>query len=342
MWRYEGRNGRTTKVPYRVDGYRASSTNSDDWSDYTIVVRTLENRPQEFDGIGFVFSKDDPYVGADLDNCLERGEVKPWARPIIEKLSDTYMEISPSGKGIKIFAEAKLPGRGKRKPYGYGAIEIYDRDRFFAVTGRAFNRAPLQIEDHQADIESLYRSLERTPKNGDENVSLQKEGKIRKGHRHDSLVSLAGTMRRHGMSVDEIDAALQVANSTRCEPPYDRQHVRKIADSAGQWEPGPTNGAAHGQETQERSKAADEQETEGLPKPEFNEKGRLIAIVPTIGNTLLHLDRFAKNEGEKLHVFRDGVYRDNGREVIRKTGQQLMEHWGAAGQWKKGIADEVY
>lgn len=79
------------------------------------------------------------------------------------------------------------------------------------------------------------------------------------------------------------------------------------------------------------------------PKPEFHGRtGRLLSVVPTIGNTLLHTERFAKNEGEKLHVFRDGVYRDDGREVIRTAGQRLMEEWGAASQWKKGIADEVY
>lgn len=234
MWRYETRDEKRTKVPYRVDGHKASPTNTEDWSDYRTVVRTLEGRPREFNGIGFVFGPDDPFAGVDFDNCLEDGEVKQWAQPIIERFSDTYMEISPSGKGIKIFAKAGLPGRGKRKEYGDHAIEIYDRGRFFAVTGQAFNGAPLQIEDHQADIEALYKSLERPSKNG--NGSAITQGKIPKGRRHNFLVSLAGTMHRRGMSEEAIDAALWAENCARCEPPHDRQHVRKIAESAQGWE----------------------------------------------------------------------------------------------------------
>jgi putative DNA primase/helicase len=110
MWRRE----QGTKVPYRVDNRRASTTSPHDWSDYATVIRTLENGSEEFAGIGFVFCTDDPYVGVDLDNCLEGGAVKPWARALIERFSDTYAEISPSGKGVKIFAKAKLAGRGKR------------------------------------------------------------------------------------------------------------------------------------------------------------------------------------------------------------------------------------
>lgn len=62
-------------------------------------------------------------------------------------------------------------------------------------------------------------------------------GKIPQGGRHNALVSLAGTMRHRDMSVGAIDAALWSENLARCEPPYDRHHVRQIAESAGHWEP---------------------------------------------------------------------------------------------------------
>jgi predicted P-loop ATPase len=227
MWRREHK----TKSPYRVDDHKASTTDSKDWSDYPTVLKTLQNRPDHFAGVGYVFSKDDPYVGVDLDNCLEAGKIKPWAQPIIETFSDTYAEVSPSRNGVKIFAKAKLAGRGKRKVYDHHAIEIYDRGRFFTVTGEALNGAPLTIEDHQADIDALYESLEHPSRSG----RAPKGGKIPKGERHDSLVSLAGTMRRRGMSVQAIDAGLWAENCERCEPPYDRQHIRQIAESAAPW-----------------------------------------------------------------------------------------------------------
>jgi putative DNA primase/helicase len=39
------------------------------------------------------------------------------------------------------------------------------------------------------------------------------------------------------MNVDAIDAALQTVNATQCDPPYNWQHVRKIAESSTKWEP---------------------------------------------------------------------------------------------------------
>ncbi|MBX3097482.1 MAG: bifunctional DNA primase/polymerase [Fimbriimonadaceae bacterium] len=56
---------------------------------------------------------------------------------------------------------------------------------------------------------------------------------IPEGRRNSTLTSLAGTMRRPGMSVAEIDAALQKVNLDRCKPPLDAAEVSKIARSIG-------------------------------------------------------------------------------------------------------------
>jgi len=46
------------------------------------------------------------------------------------------------------------------------------------------------------------------------------------GERHDTFVSLAGSMRRRGMSVASIEAALLEENATRCDPPLPETEVR--------------------------------------------------------------------------------------------------------------------
>jgi len=60
---------------------------------------------------------------------------------------------------------------------------------------------------------------------------------IPEGQRHDSLIRLAGTMRRPGMTEGAIFAALLVENNTRCQPPLPESDIRAMAKTAMTWEP---------------------------------------------------------------------------------------------------------
>jgi hypothetical protein len=62
-------------------------------------------------------------------------------------------------------------------------------------------------------------------------------GAIPEGHRNDTLMSLAGTMRRRGMGAEEIEAALLVTNNKRCDPPLATDEVKKIASSVCRYKP---------------------------------------------------------------------------------------------------------
>src|SRR4051794_7216460 len=54
---------------------------------------------------------------------------------------------------------------------------------------------------------------------------------IAAGERNSTLASLAGSIRRPGMSEAEILAALKVANRDRCKPPLPDEEVEQIAES---------------------------------------------------------------------------------------------------------------
>jgi hypothetical protein len=58
------------------------------------------------------------------------------------------------------------------------------------------------------------------------------------GVRHKKLMSLAGGLRRKGMTADEIATVLMAANWAHCEPPLDDSEVAGIAKSAGRYERG--------------------------------------------------------------------------------------------------------
>lgn len=232
-WRYETRDGKSTKVPYNLRGYRASTTNSLDWASAEAVSELWRRATNLYAGRGFVFVKTDLLVGIDLDDCLDHGNLKPWARGVVERFSDTYMETSPSGDGIKIWCRGSLPANVPGIRVGDGAIELYDHARFFTVTGCAFHGAPLQVEDHAADVMALYNSLTM----GKKHWPLQppEEGRIPYGQQHSTLVSLAGTLRARHVCEYAIEACLLEVNKRQCEKPGPEQNIRRIVRSTRRW-----------------------------------------------------------------------------------------------------------
>jgi len=153
-WRSEERGGKPTKIPYYpLTGGRASSTNPDTWAGYSEAVAAYKEG--SYDGIGFVFTKEDEFVGVDLDHCLnEAGEVESWAREIIDEL-DSYTEASPSGTGVHILLKATLSDGRNRK----GPVEIYSHGRYFTVTGKHLEGTPRTIENRQEQILALRRRV---------------------------------------------------------------------------------------------------------------------------------------------------------------------------------------
>jgi len=139
-WRYEERDGKQTKVPYTPTGWRASSTDLMTWTTCAEAYRYYLDG--HCDGIGFVFSSADPYVGIDCDDCRdpETGEVAPWSQSIIDRVRDGYVEISPSGRGIHIILEGTVRDGKTRKDVvvdgkAVGRVELYSRAKFFTITG---------------------------------------------------------------------------------------------------------------------------------------------------------------------------------------------------------------
>ncbi len=145
-WKIIDRDGKKSKAPINpITGSLASSTDPSDWGSFAKAIEACQADPK-LAGVGFVFTADDPYCGVDLDNCIdpESGQLKRWAADFLAKL-DSYTETSPSGTGVKVFIKANKPGRRCRKAYQDGEIEIYDRDRFFTVTGNRLENISSEV-----------------------------------------------------------------------------------------------------------------------------------------------------------------------------------------------------
>jgi primase-polymerase (primpol)-like protein len=82
----------------------------------------------------------------------EDGKPEPWAAEIVRRLA-SYTEYSPTGTGLHVIVRGGLPGGRNRK----GPIEMYDRGRFFTVTGRPLPGLPATVEDRGGALAALYR-----------------------------------------------------------------------------------------------------------------------------------------------------------------------------------------
>lgn len=157
LWTYQEREGKLTKVPFQTDGTMALANARSTWSSFGAVEYVC--REKGFEGIGFMFSKEDDYIGIDIDKCVdEKGNLTEFATDIIERL-DSYTEFSPSGKGIHIIVKGKLPdyvkGTGK-KSVKYG-LEIYQNGRYFTMTGNRENGNP--IHERTDELEEIFEEF---------------------------------------------------------------------------------------------------------------------------------------------------------------------------------------
>lgn len=161
------RRGKIDKPPFSPildnthnEPWMCSHSNASHWASYSDAqaARTRFG----FDWLGFSFHDADPYSGIDLDGCAKSGveriasrdDIEPWALHIID-LVNSYTEISPSGKGVKIFVRGIV---AKQVTYSMGAhqgIEIYSSKRYFTVTGTHLLGTPLEIHEAQGALDHL-------------------------------------------------------------------------------------------------------------------------------------------------------------------------------------------
>lgn len=154
---FEERNGKRTKVPYcPLTGKRAKSNDPSTWGSFTDAVDKADFL---YDGIGFMFSCS-PYVGIDLDHCIENGVMTDLAKDAIMTLQ-SYAEYSPSGTGVHIICRGQLPVGGNRNDKT--GIEMYATGRYFTMTGNVIPGYE-QIIENSAAIAAVQAKYIISPK----------------------------------------------------------------------------------------------------------------------------------------------------------------------------------
>ena len=69
VWRLEGRDGKSARVPYSVDGSRARVNNASTSTDAASATEICTRH--ECHGFGYVLTAHHPFCGMDLDGCRD-------------------------------------------------------------------------------------------------------------------------------------------------------------------------------------------------------------------------------------------------------------------------------
>ena len=101
-WNFEPREpgedpGKIPYAPDRIDT-RASSTDPTTWGTFTQAEASYMEGGRT--GVGIVLDGDG-LVGVDIDHCVADGVPSAQALALLEQLDAAYVEISPSGTGLR-------------------------------------------------------------------------------------------------------------------------------------------------------------------------------------------------------------------------------------------------
>lgn len=212
------------------------------------------------DRIGFMFSTDDPFVGIDLDKCIDdQGQYNEVALHCLELFKGkSYCEISQSGRGLHFIIRGKRTEWARKQNKEHG-VECYDQTgRYFAMTGNVI-KGYEEIHECQQELELFlgkYLAVNNqtaTKTSAKQHVvpSASVDSSLRKrltsyankvpsasqGGRNSSGFSLAGhlwAITGNDGQVPTFEDVLEVVSewNQRNNPPMDDSEVRAVVQSA--------------------------------------------------------------------------------------------------------------
>src|ERR1035441_9763103 len=141
--------GGVNKIPHNRQGRPAKYTDPSTWLTFDEASQQA-SRPG-YGGIGIVLSEAMGITGIDCDHCLVNGELKPQIEQWVLDLN-TYTEVSFSGDGLHALAFGRIPWNAHHD----AKVEMYDRKRYFVVTGRQVTGTPDAVMPAQAAIDAIH------------------------------------------------------------------------------------------------------------------------------------------------------------------------------------------
>jgi len=142
-------------APYASTENRSSWSNPENWTDFETVQEWLDKHPRMNRSAFIIQSpagdytdEGDPLLFVDYDDVIPEGEERPnaAAMEIMDRLGETYTDISTSGTGVHQIFCGRLPDGVRTVTFdlgaGIGEVEIYDRKRVCVMTGERIAGTP--------------------------------------------------------------------------------------------------------------------------------------------------------------------------------------------------------
>lgn len=143
---WDEQRGKYDKVPRQpaAPQYGLSTVRPERWATFDAAAQAYQRDPQALAGLGYCMTGPHGLVGIDLDNCLEAdGTPAAWAAEIVAQMA-SYTEVSPSGRGLRIFVLGAIDADWTNPDQG---LEVYggNEPRFLTVTGHRLDDAPADV-----------------------------------------------------------------------------------------------------------------------------------------------------------------------------------------------------
>lgn len=139
IWRLEdpGNGAKPRKVPYYASGGRRAGTQGAP-EDLVNLVTFDEAKAaaarKGFAGVGFAVLPQWQITALDFDDCLVDGAIHPDLEPLVVQ---TYAELSPSGKGVRMFFQGSLHSNSKALEGDQYGMEVFSTRGYVTFTGNA-------------------------------------------------------------------------------------------------------------------------------------------------------------------------------------------------------------
>lgn len=167
LWKATDNGRKVPRAPWETGDplQYVDAMDPSNWVSFADAQQWRSKLPHQFN-LAYALTRDDDIVFLDLDDVIVDEHLSSEAQALIDR-ADSYTAVSTSGTGIHIFVSGSLGEdikslTGPLDESGDQSLEVYDQNRFVAVTGDHLEGTPTDITSGDRlldELEDEYASV---------------------------------------------------------------------------------------------------------------------------------------------------------------------------------------